>query len=206
MTRKRFLLVTLAVMAVYGAAIGLGILLRALASPGVYETYKDLINLFVPIPAAVLAFSFQRRLSYVQAARTMWRTVLNAVHAARGYTLLTEPSEQEYRQVIEGLAVALDEVRSLFRNLPVKGKPKGWYPFEPLRDMLRIVEELGWGAAAIEPRRQAAKNQLDDFWLLIRDALLVELERDVPTEHRAEYAPRRALPPIEPDSAGEARR
>ncbi len=197
MTRKRFLMVTLAVMAVYGAAIVAGVLLRVFAPTDTYQTYKDLIGLFIPIPAALLAFSFQRRLSYVQAARTLWRTVLNAVHSARSYTSLLEPSEKEQRQVIEGLAIALDEVRGLFRNLPVQGSRRGWYPFEPLRDMLHIVEDLGWGSAATASRRSAAREQLDEFWPLVRDPMLVEFDRDIPTEHHAEYAPRRILPPID---------
>lgn len=197
MTRKRFFLVTLAVMAVYGVAIGAGVLLRLFASAENYQTYRDLINLFIPIPAAMLAFSFQRRLSYVQAARTLWRTVLNAVHSARSYTLLSDPSEKDHRQVIEALAIALDEVRGLFRNLPVEGTPRGWYPFEPIRDMLHVVEDLGWGSAATSARRSAAREQIDEFWPLVRDPMLVEFDRDIPTEHHAGYAPRRALPPVD---------
>ena len=200
MTRKRFFIVTVAVIAVYAVAIGAGILLRILAPAQVYQTYKDLISLFVPIPAAYLAFSFQRRLSYVQAARTLWKTVLGAVHSARSYTVLSEPSEKDYRQVIEGLAIALDEVRSLFRNIPVEGKPRGWYPFEPIRDILRVVEDLGWAPAATKARRDAARDQIDEFWPLVREPMLAEVDRDVPTEHHAAYAPRRALPAVEQDA------
>jgi hypothetical protein len=190
-------MVTVAVMAVYGMALGAGVLMRIFASADVYQTYKDLIGLFIPIPAAWLAFSFQSRLSYVQAGRTLWRTILNAVHSARSYTLLSEPSEKDYRQVVEALAIALDEVRGLFRNLPVEGKPRGWYPFEPIRDMLRVMEDLHWGPHATRPRRDAARDQLDEFWPLVREPLLLELERDLPTEHHVNYAPRRPLSTVD---------
>jgi hypothetical protein len=45
----------------------------------VYATFKDLIPFVIAIPAAWLAFCFQRRASYIQQLRAFWSDLVEVV-------------------------------------------------------------------------------------------------------------------------------
>src|SRR4029079_5856379 len=96
-----------------------------------YAAFKDLIPLVIAIPAAYLAFCFQRRNSYLQALRSLWSNMVGAVQAARTYTYTPEPSRELYSETLGKLGMVIEEVRGVFKNIPAKGSPVGWYPFEP---------------------------------------------------------------------------
>ena len=84
MTRIHLRRILIGVIAVYALALALAVFLRrpfAEAPSGYYATYKDLIPLVIAIPAAYLAFAFQRRGSYLQALRTVWEHMVGAVPA-----------------------------------------------------------------------------------------------------------------------------
>jgi hypothetical protein len=118
MTQRSLFRRTLGVIAVYAVAIGLGIYLRVIY-PGpaslAYETYKDLIPLIIAMPAAYLAFAFQRRTSYVQALRALWSTMVTAVQGARTYVRTDTPTRELYDQTLAGLSIAIEEARAVFK-------------------------------------------------------------------------------------------
>lgn len=204
MTRRTLRRLAGAVVALYALAIAGGIYLRysdRTPDNRGYETFKDLISLVVAIPAAALALAFQRRTSYMQSLRSLWGTLLGAVHSARAYTQIDVPSRELHSSVLLRLSIAIDEVRGVFQNLPAKGKPRGWYPFEPLKQIHNLVAELGYGTAATVERRAAARRHIDEMWTLVRDQMLLEFDRDVPTFHHAGYAARFELPTVAAENA-----
>jgi hypothetical protein len=190
MTQRSLFRRTLGVIAVYAVAIGLGIYLRVIY-PGpaslAYETYKDLIPLIIAIPAAYLAFAFQRRTSYVQALRALWSTMVTAVQGARTYVRTDTPTRELYDQTLAGLSIAIEEARAVFKNLPVSGDDTGWFPFEPIKQIHDLVRDLGYGSHADAPRRTAASADINSMWKAMRDQLLREFDRDVPTHHHTWY-------------------
>jgi len=148
MTKKKLQRLTLATMGIYVAAIVIGVILRFVDSePGwiIYSTYKDLIPLVIAIPAAYLAFSFQRRSAYVQALRAYWSLLVRAVQGAYSYSLAENPSFALYSKTLTDLRVAIDEARGIFEDLPATGKPTGWYPFEPIKEIHHDIRDIGYG-------------------------------------------------------------
>jgi hypothetical protein len=162
---------------IYFIAILLGVVLRLCDSGPewlIYSTYKDLIPLVIAIPAAYLAFSFQRRGSYIQALRAYWSLLVRAVQGAYSYTNQPQPSFDQYSKILTDLSVVIDEARGIFENLPVRGKPVGWYPFEPIKEIHQDLQSLGYGESVTAEK-------------LVRAELLREFDRDIPTHHYTWY-------------------
>lgn len=178
------------VLAVYALAIVLGLSLRwpyNEEATGYYQIYKDLIPLIVAIPAAYLAFSFQRRNSYLQALRTLWSHMVDGIAAALVYTDTPSPSQAQYYETLEKLSVAIEEVRGVFKNVPAPDEPDGWYPFEPIKQIRKQIFDLGYGEQATPEMRAEAKDQIYKMWKASRGQLLREFDRDRPTHYYAHF-------------------
>lgn len=192
MTRIHLRRILIGVIAVYALALALAVFLRrpfAEAPSGYYATYKDLIPLVIAIPAAYLAFAFQRRGSYLQALRTVWEHMVGAVAGALTYTDTESPTREQQLQTLGKLSVAIEEVRGVFRNVPAAGAPEGWYPFEPVKQIYQEIRDLGSGPQATPAARAAARDRIYRMWKANRLQLLAEFDRDLPTHHHAQYAP-----------------
>jgi hypothetical protein len=190
MTKRQLQRITLAVIGIYFVAILLGCLLRLCDSGPdwlIYSTYKDLIPLVIAIPAAYLVFSFQRRSSYVQALRAYWSLLVRAVQGAYSYTYQPHPSFEQYSKVLMELSVAIDEARGIFENLPVRGHPAGWYPFEPIKEIHQDLRTLGYAESATAEKLDALRGRIARRWKLVRTELLREFDRDVPEHHYSWY-------------------
>jgi hypothetical protein len=190
MTAKSLRYILLVTIGIYAATIAVGVLLRAWSSAGAataYATYKDLIPLIIAIPAAYLAFCFQRRNSYMQALRSLWESTTRAVAVARTYTDTPHPIEEKYVQALEALSVVIDQYRGVFRNIPTRQGHGGWFPFEPIRQIYWEIRDLGYGEPVTEAARQHARDRIEEMWKRSREQLLAEFDRDVPTSHHAEY-------------------
>jgi hypothetical protein len=192
MTRKALFRWTAAVIGVYAGAILLGIVLRvAYPEPTslVYPTYRDLIPLLIALPAAFLAYGFQRRASYLQGLRTLWGNMVGAMAAALTYTELPSPSKDQYAETLRRLSSVIEEVRGFYRNVPAGLPTEGWYPFEPVKQIYDAVRVLGFGEDATAERRADAQDAIYDMWKRNRAQFLTELDVAVPTHHHAAYAP-----------------
>lgn len=190
MTRRQLRRITLMVICTYVLAILLGILLRVCdTGPDwiIYSTYKDLIPLIIAIPAAYLAFSFQRRSSYVQAMRAYWSMLVRAVQSAYCYTYECQPSFEQHCRVLKELRIVIDEARGVFENIRIPEDPRGWYPFQPIKDMYKDILVFGYGVNVSLEEQEALRSRIDKRWKLVRSELLREFDRDVPTHHYAWY-------------------
>ena len=186
MTSRKLRSVLAVSIGVYAAAVLAAIFLR-IHAPAAYPIYKDSLPLLIAIPAAYLAFSFQRRSAYMQALRSLWGNTIAAVAAARTYTDTPEPSADQYSKTLERLSTVVDECRGVFKNIPVPGDSKGWFPFEPIRQIFWEIRDLGHGAEATPEKRQYARVRLEEMWEGTRNQMLAEFDRDTPTHHHAEY-------------------
>ena len=190
MTKYRLNQITLMVIAIYAAAIVTGIALRVIDNPPdwiAYSTYKDLLPLIIAIPAAYLAFSFQRRGAYAQALRGYWSFLVRAVQGAYIYTYLEKPTQEQYFRALLDLRIAIDEARGIFKNLPVSERPNGWYPFEPIREIHNDLQSVGYGEKASEQVLGNLRLRIEKRWKLVRIELLREFDTDIPTYHFTWY-------------------
>jgi hypothetical protein len=191
MTRAHLRWVLASVMSIYVITLAAGVYLRFPldAEPsGAYTLFKDLIPLIIAIPAAYLAFAFQRRNSYLQALRALWSDMVDAISTALVYTKTAAPGQDQYLDTLRKLSAAIEEVRGVFKNVPVEHAPKGWYPFEPVKQIYQTIYDLGYGEVVTTERREQAHAEIYGMWRENRSRLLAEFDRDKPTYHHAEYA------------------
>jgi len=147
----------------------------------VFSTFKDLLPLFLGIAAVWLGYCVQRRNAYQQQLRSLWSKLVEAVHYAIQYSCLDSPTQEQYRNVLTKLSVAIDEVRGVFCNLRETDSNIGLYPFEPIKDMYGLIENLDFGASYKSCESKKCHDQIFALWKDVRKEILKEFDREVPT-------------------------
>jgi hypothetical protein len=137
-TLRKHILVVILFLVSYG---GIGVFLWR-EHPHAYGLYKDLIPLALAVPIALLSWSFQRRMSYLQALRDFWQRLIPAVQGAIQYTYLSNPGQADFARTLEHLATVMDLARGVFANVPAKGSRNGLYPYENLKDIYNTISWL----------------------------------------------------------------
>jgi hypothetical protein len=175
---------------IYFITIVTGIALRTLESTIgelYYSTYKDILPLIIAIPAAYLAYSFQRRNNYMQALRTLWSNTITAVAVALIYTEMQQPPSEQYYRILERLCAVIDECRGVFINVQINDNADDLFPFEPIRQIFWEVKDLGFGEAVTIEMQQYARDRIEQMWKGCKKQMLAEFDRDLPTYHQVEY-------------------
>ena len=151
---------------------------------------ETLIPVALAIPITLLAAGFNRRNSYLQALRDLWRQLVPAVQAAIQYTHLPGPSQADFARTLESLSTAIEMLRGVFANVPFANIPvdysRGLYPYENLKNIHAEVSQLGFGPPlflleeAKQARARQARARIITLWQEMRDAMLSEFDRDIP--------------------------
>ena len=184
MTNKRLFSTVRAIAVFFAGYFVLGVFLYHMPikqtkdgpAPQLYPLYKDLMPLVIAIPAAYLGYSFQRRASYLQALRELWKILIPAVQRAIQYTYLDSPDPKEFSVVMRELSTVIDSLRGVFRNVP--GTRVGLYPYEPLKDISKIMSWLRDGRTPDE--RYRVRRCILQLWYDAHSAMLSEFDREVP--------------------------
>jgi hypothetical protein len=185
MNRHRLLLITSLVMAIYAVAIIIGFFLSNYYSD-LYRVYKDLALLIIAVPAAYLAYSFQRRTEYLKTLRDLWSHMISAVQNAIEYTHTSNPSEKLYSETLLELNIVIDQVRGVFKNADEKNGSIGLYPFEPLKGIRKEIKNLGWEDVSFD-RKRDTRRKIINQWKELRYSFLREFDRDFATYPSSEY-------------------
>jgi len=145
--------------------------------PRLFQLYKDLMPLVIAVPAAYLGYCFQRRGSYLQALRELWKVLIPAVQRAIQYTYLDTPDRKEFANVMRDLSTVIDSLRGVFRNIPRRDNA-GLYPYEPLKDIWQVMSWLRDERGA--EQRRHARHCIRRLWHEVHSAMLTEFDREVP--------------------------
>lgn len=150
---------------------------------------KTTLPLLVAIPAAILVESFRRYRAFQSALIELYYSIVDDLQTAILYTKKIEPTEEEYFKTLSDLSRSIDRIRAHFSNIPQEGKGEGYYPFEGVKTFYQWIEYLGagdqWQGAEAADRTRAAIIHLWKF--KVRDPLLTELDRHIPTEIMSPY-------------------
>jgi hypothetical protein len=183
---KRHLLYTVCgvvVMLFLYAAVGVAIYFLArkpLKENDFYALYKDIMAPLVVIAATYLGFAFQRRHSYLQALRDLWKSLIPTVQRAIQYTYRARPDSEEFSEVMRELSTMIDSLRGVFKNIPALGDKVGLYPYEPLKDIQLTVSWIHQGRTREE--RDQARRCITREWYRMHSAMLKEFDREVPIQ------------------------
>jgi hypothetical protein len=92
------------------------------------------------------------------------------------------PDQPKYGQAHRSLSIAIDMMRAVYRNLHEDNSKIGRYPFEPLHDMRRALEHLGF-ANTTPDAQKAARNKIFHAWNAFRWSFLQEFSAPAPSHY-----------------------
>jgi hypothetical protein len=128
-----------------------------------YEYLRDMSLLIATGGVAYITNVFQKRHGFLDALKEEWRDIIATKSALFSYTQLERPTLEQYLEAFCKLSEAIDNMRSVYRNVGETDGLIGLYPFAPLHDMRRALQTL-------DPRK--APNVDADTRALVRDAIL----------------------------------
>ncbi len=148
----------------------------------VYDYMKDMALVFVTVVAAYLASVFQRRHSFIEALREEWQDIIKAKSALFAFTQIETPTQQEYVTAFCAISESIDNMRSVYKNVGETGSLVGLYPYEPLHDMRRALQDLEpHKRPNISERKQTdARQKILSAWYALRERFLEELDLEAP--------------------------
>jgi hypothetical protein len=154
---------------------------------------KDFIALFIALPAAYVGYCFQQRQAFLKNLADLWKLCIEAKGGLLTFTHLETPSADDFGKAHHSLSVAIDMMRSVYRNVGETSSVIGWYPYEPLHDMRRALDKLGWQGSSPE-QRKAARDEVVSAWNSFRFRFLAEFPAAEPVHpivERSTSDPRR---------------
>lgn len=109
-----------------------------------------------------------------------------ATNNAIQYTYLARPSSEQFGEILTELSIVTDELRCLYKNIGETSKNIGLYPYEPIKDIHKIISDLGFGKLD-EKRRTSARKRVVGQWKSLRSSFLDEFDRAEPTKIVSRY-------------------
>jgi len=143
-------------------------------SDSLYMVLKDFSSIIVAIPAAYLVYCFQRRQAFLVSLRDLWKEMVDAKGELIQYTNDSCPDQAAFGKAHDKLSKATDLVRGVYRNVGETERNIGLYPFEPLHDMRKCLDRLGFKSVTPDQQTQA-RLEFVSSWNALRREFLREL-------------------------------
>ncbi|HEX5924993.1 MAG TPA: hypothetical protein VFY45_14265 [Baekduia sp.] len=163
-----------------------------------YDFGKDLFPLVVAVLATFLASWFQQRATFIESLRRLWSLMVDAKVDLMRYCNGTDRTRERYEQAYLAISRAIDEVRTVYRNVGESSSEIGRYPWEPLHDMRRALDQLGHGDYD-EAASKRAEDLMEQAWNALRPKVLAEFQPPEPTDpilQRGAHDERRGPPMV----------
>jgi hypothetical protein len=148
-------------------------------------------TLFALIFAAYLAYVFQQRGKFVDELRSWWNGIVEAKSDFFIYCDKSSPSEEDYLKSFYRLSISMDTLRLIYCNVGRdKKNPKGYYPFEQVRDIVDVVRSVDYRRKPTTEDRLKAKQAINIIFQSLRHAIQAEASAsipDQPTLHDSKY-------------------
>jgi hypothetical protein len=140
-------------------------------------------TLFALLFAAYLAYVFQQRGKFVDELRSWWNGIVEAKSDFFIYCDKTSPTEDDYLKGFYGLSISMDALRLIYCNVGRgKNNPKGYYPFEQVRDMVDIVRSVEHRRKPNAEDRLRTKQAINLIFQSLRHAIQAEANASVPDQ------------------------
>lgn len=177
MTKRRLLYNVSGVIALLLSVVG-----AALCWPPLYAVLKDFSSLVLLIAAAYLGYCFQKRQAFLSGLRDLWNECVEAKADLIDYTHNPHPTEEDFQKAARSISVAIDMVRAVYRNIGENKKFVGLYPFEPLHDMRKALDDLGFHEVT-KKNQKVARDNIVNSWNALRWCFLSEFYAPIPSRY-----------------------
>jgi hypothetical protein len=188
MTRTKLLVNVIVVVLILAA-----LLAAAVVNLDFHAFLKDFATVVVAIAAAYLTYCFQRRQAFLVSLRELWNKTIEAKADLIEYTHDANPDQVKFGKAHRSLSMAIDMMRAVCRNVHEHSSSVGLYPFEPMHDMRRALDKLGF--TNVTPQKQKlAREEILQSWNAFRWSFLREFSAPKPRHHvtqRGALDPRR---------------
>jgi hypothetical protein len=155
-----------------------------LYTPASGRTYiSSNATLFALLFAAYLAYVFQQRAKFVDDLRKWWNEIVQAKSDFFVFCDKTTPTEDEYLKAFYRLSTAMDTLRLIYCNVErTPNNPKGYYPFEQVRDIIDIARATKFDQQSSQTERLKAKRAINIIFQSLRHAIQAEASASIPDE------------------------
>jgi hypothetical protein len=144
-----------------------------------YSLLKDMSPLLLGILAVFLTSWYQQRMAFLQAMRALWSHMIEAKVGMLAYAATPARTDDAYRSAYHQISRAIDEMRTVYRNVGENESYVGWYPYEPLNDMRKAFEELRRDSS--DRAAERARDKIEASWAALRWRFLEEFGAPEPT-------------------------
>lgn len=187
MTRVQLRRRLIAAVAILTMVLGAAALLRFQGLPLLgerderlaYGLLKDMSPLLLGILAVFLTSWYQQRMAFLQALRALWSHLIEAKVAMLAYAATSSKTDDAYHAAYQQISSAIDEMRTVYRNVGENDRYIGWYPYEPLNDMRKALEGLRRNSD--ERAAEHARELIEASWAALRWRFLQEVGAPEPT-------------------------
>jgi hypothetical protein len=148
----------------------------------VYEYLKDMALVFVTVVAAYLANVFQKRSKFIEGLEEQWRSIVATRSALYGYFEKPYPTLDDYIATYRTLSETIDTMRIIYRNVGETRQLIGLYPYAPLHDMRRVLQDMDprTKATFTADERRLAGYAVQQLFAALRENFLEELDLQEP--------------------------
>lgn len=149
----------------------------------IYGYLHEMSLLLLTVLAPYLAHLFQRRSTFLQSLREEWREIVQAKSVLIAYCDRDSPALDDYLRAYYEISQCIDYMRIVYSNVGETERLRGLYPYEPLHEMRRVMEELDPRKSGITAEsRHAAKKQIWGAFYAIREHFLDEFDLEPPSK------------------------
>lgn len=145
--------------------------------------------------AAYLAYVFQQRGKFVDELRGWWNDIVEAKSVFFVYCDKSGATEDDYFEGFYKLSTSMDTLRLIYCNVGRSAEnPKGYYPFEQVRDMIDIARSIKPDNSKVPTMRDRArvKDAINIVFQSLRHAIQSEASASVPDDPTLFESPYRA--------------
>ncbi|MEM1296829.1 MAG: hypothetical protein AAGH89_15805 [Verrucomicrobiota bacterium] len=142
-----------------------------------YGYITDMSILIFTITSVLLANAFRKRQVFIESLREEWREIVDTKAALSVYCQRDDPSLDDYLDTYCLISRAIDNMRMVYRNVGETKTLIGYYPFEPLHDMRRSMEQIDPRTGKVTKEdRMRAREEIWEAFNALRERFLDELE------------------------------
>ena len=148
-----------------------------------YLYLKEMAPVFITIVAAYLVSVFRKRSNFIESLEEEWRNIVSTKAALWVYFERPYPTSDDFISTYAQLSKTIDTMRIVYRNVGETKDLLGFYPYEPLHDMRRLLQDhdprIKTAITAIE--RQRAQACIEQLFGALRENFLEELDLKEPS-------------------------
>jgi hypothetical protein len=147
-----------------------------------YLYLKEMAPVFIAIVAVYLTSVFRKRSNFIESLEEEWRNIVSTKAALWVYFEKPYPSSDDYIATYAQLSKTIDTMRIVYRNVGETNELLGFYPYEPLHDMRRVLQDHDprTKSTVTAAERKRAQTCLEQLFGALRENFLDELDLKTP--------------------------